>query len=62
MTRSDIETPYFCVTCVSVPGRKALAFVTRVHHILTDVLSSATFLRDMERASAGEEVPRGPRL
>ncbi|KAJ4336823.1 hypothetical protein N0V95_008503 [Ascochyta clinopodiicola] len=60
--QSDIEMPYFRVTCFSVPDRKALAFVTRVHHALTDVFSSALFLRDVERALAGENIPPGPRF
>ncbi|KAH8805421.1 putative nonribosomal peptide synthase [Xylogone sp. PMI_703] len=62
LTRSDIEVPYCHVTCVFVPGRKALAFVSRMHHVLTDVFSSAILSHDMERALAGEEVLQGPRI
>ncbi|ORX91634.1 putative nonribosomal peptide synthase [Clohesyomyces aquaticus] len=61
-TRADVEIPYCQVTCVSVPGRKGLALVTRMHHILTDVFSTALFWKDVECALAGQEVPRGPRI
>ena len=62
LTRSDIEVPYFHITCVSVPGRKALAFITRTHHVLVDVVSQAIISQDVDRALAGEEVPQGPRI
>ncbi|KAE9363953.1 putative nonribosomal peptide synthase [Stipitochalara longipes BDJ] len=60
ITRFDNEVPYCHVTCVSVPDRKAIAFITRVHHVLTDVHSAAILSRDVERALAGEEIPQGP--
>ncbi|RYO84859.1 hypothetical protein DL762_005440 [Monosporascus cannonballus] len=60
VTRSDNEVPYCHVTCVSVPGRKALAFVSRTHHVLVDMFSSAILSKDMERALAGEEISQGP--
>ncbi|KAJ5496623.1 nonribosomal peptide synthase [Penicillium fimorum] len=62
ITRADNEVPYCYVTCVSVPNRKALAFITRIHHVLIDVFSSAIISRDVERALAGEEIPQGPRF
>ncbi|KAF2241164.1 putative nonribosomal peptide synthase [Trematosphaeria pertusa] len=61
-TPADVEVPYCQITCVSVPHRKAVALVTRMHHILTDVFSAALFWRDVERALAGEQVPRGPQI
>ncbi|KAK2814364.1 NRPS, partial [Arthroderma sp. PD_2] len=60
VARSEIEIPYFHVTCVSAPS-KALAFVMRVHHVLMDIFSSAILLQGVERALAGKEVPQGPR-
>ncbi|PGG97402.1 hypothetical protein AJ79_09214 [Helicocarpus griseus UAMH5409] len=62
LTRSDNEVPYFHITCVSVPDRKALAFVTRAHHVLVDVVTQSIISQDVDRALAGEEVPRGPRI
>ncbi|KAL2017248.1 hypothetical protein VTK56DRAFT_2360 [Thermocarpiscus australiensis] len=62
LTRFDLEVPYCHVTCLSVPGGKALAFITRIHHVLTDVFSSAILSRDVERALAGQEVARGPEI
>lgn len=62
LTPAQLEIPYFDITCVSIPDRTAIAFVTRVHHALTDVFSSAIFLRDMERALAGKPVSAGPRF
>ncbi|KAF7181490.1 hypothetical protein CNMCM7691_000708 [Aspergillus felis] len=61
-TRADNEVPYWAVTCISVPGRRALAFVTRIHHALTDVFSSAILSQDLEAALAGGEVAPGPRF
>ncbi|KAF5855854.1 hypothetical protein ETB97_008318 [Aspergillus alliaceus] len=61
-TRADNEVPYCAVTCISVPGRRALAFVTRIHHVLTDVFSSAILSQDLETALAGGEVAPGPRF
>lgn len=60
--RSDIEIPFFHVACVSVKGGTSVALVTRVHHVLTDVFSSAIFVRDVERALAGGQIPEGPRF
>lgn len=62
VTRSDNEVPYFHITCVSVPGRKALALITRAHHALVDVVSQAILSQDVERALAGGEIPQGPRI
>ncbi|KAF1935300.1 putative nonribosomal peptide synthase [Clathrospora elynae] len=59
-TRADVEVPYCQITCVHVPGRQAVALVTRMHHILTDVVSAALFWQDVERALAGEQVAPGP--
>lgn len=61
-TRADNEVPYCAVTCISVPGRRALAFVTQIHHVLTDVFSSAILSQDLETALAGGEVAPGPRF
>ncbi|GIC93741.1 putative NRPS-like enzyme [Aspergillus udagawae] len=61
-TLADNEVPYCAVTCISVPGRRALAFVTRIHHVLTDVFSSAILSQDLETALAGGEVAPGPRF
>ena len=62
LTRSDNEVPYFNITCVSIPGRKGLAFITRIHHVLVDAVSQAILLRDVDRALAGEEIGQGPRI
>ena len=62
LTRSDNEVPYLNITCVSIPGRKALTFVTRIHHVLVDAVSQAILLRDVDRALAGEEIGQGPRI
>ena len=58
LTRSDNEVPCFNITCVSVPGRKALAFVTRAHNVLLNVVSQAILSRDVDRALAGDQGPR----
>ncbi|KAH8131303.1 hypothetical protein LI328DRAFT_161130 [Trichoderma asperelloides] len=55
----DVEVPYFDVTAISIPERKDIAFVTRAHHVLGDVFSTAILFRDVERALAGEQVPQG---
>ncbi|KAL2074707.1 hypothetical protein VTL71DRAFT_8486 [Oculimacula yallundae] len=57
---ADNEVPYCHLTCISVPGRKALAFISRTHHVLVDVFSSAILSKDIERALAGETIPEGP--
>lgn len=57
---SDNEVPYCSITCVSVPGRKALAFVSRTHHVLVDVFSSAILSRDAELVLAGQDLPPRP--
>ncbi|CAN9404340.1 unnamed protein product [Alternaria alternata] len=61
-THADVEVPYCQITCVYVPGRQAVALVTRMHHVLTDVVSAALFWQDVERALAGEKIPPGPSL
>lgn len=61
-TRADVEVPYCKVTCLSVPNRKAVAMVMRIHHLLTDVFSGALFWQDVERALAGESIAPGPRI
>ncbi|KAF5654520.1 nonribosomal peptide synthetase 11 [Fusarium sp. NRRL 25303] len=43
---SDTEVPYCDMTCVSVPGRKPLALISRTHHVLADVFSSAILSAD----------------
>jgi len=58
---SDNEVPYCHVTCVSVPNRKALAFISRTHHVLVDVFSSAILSKDVERALAGESISEAER-
>ncbi|KAH7371053.1 putative nonribosomal peptide synthase [Pyrenochaeta sp. MPI-SDFR-AT-0127] len=62
VTRKDIEMPYFQVTCVSVPERKALAYVWRIHHLLIDVVAQYVLSQDIDRALAGEPVTPGPRM
>ncbi|RBA17287.1 hypothetical protein FPRO05_02011 [Fusarium proliferatum] len=59
---SDTEVPYCDMTCVSVPGRKALALISRTHHVLVDVFSSAMLSADVERALAGEDIVSRPRF
>ncbi|KAH8728020.1 putative nonribosomal peptide synthase [Phaeosphaeriaceae sp. PMI808] len=59
---AEIEVPFFHITCVSVPDRKALAIITRVHHVLLDVISQVLLSQDVERALAGEEILTGPRI
>lgn len=58
-TRADNEVPYLAMTCISVSGRRALAFVARIHHVLTDVFSGI-LSQDLETALAGGEVAPGP--
>jgi amino acid adenylation domain-containing protein len=58
----EVEVPYFHVTCISVPGRKALAYITRIHHVLMDVVSQSVLSEDIERALAGEEISPGPKI
>lgn len=60
MKPSDNEVPYCSIACVSVPGRKALAFVSRTHHVLVDVFSSAILSRDAELVLAGHDLPPRP--
>ncbi|KAI0426467.1 putative nonribosomal peptide synthase [Xylaria sp. FL1042] len=62
VSRAEVEVPFFHVTCVYAPNSKRLAFISCIHHVLTDVFSSAILSRDMERALAGKEVPPGPRF
>ncbi|KAL6365731.1 hypothetical protein LRP88_01732 [Fusarium phalaenopsidis] len=62
LDRADLEIPYFRITCISVPDRKALAFVSCMHHVLTDVFSSALLMGDVERVLAGKDVAPGPRI
>lgn len=52
----DMAVPYFAITAVTVPGRRAAAFVTRAHHALVDEFSAALLLRDVERALRGRPV------
>ena len=62
LTDADNEVPYHKITCISVLGHKALALVTRIHHVLVDVVSQAILWRDLDRALAGEEIPHGPQI
>ena len=62
VSRPHNEIPYFHITCVSVPDRRALAYITRIHHVLVDFVSQAILSQDVDRALAGEEVPQGPRI
>lgn len=59
---SDTEVPYCDMTCVSVPSRKALALISRTHHVLVDVFSSAILSADVERALAGQDIVSRPRF
>ncbi|RMZ69743.1 nonribosomal peptide synthetase 5 [Pyrenophora seminiperda CCB06] len=62
ITRLDNEIPYYHITCISVPDRKALAFVTRAHHVLLDVVSQGIIAEDVDRALAGDHVQPGPQI
>jgi hypothetical protein len=62
ITRLDNEVPYYHITCVSVPDRKAIAFVTRAHHVLLDVVSQGIIAQDVDRALAGGHVQPGPQI
>ncbi|KAH8693383.1 hypothetical protein GQ44DRAFT_635281 [Phaeosphaeriaceae sp. PMI808] len=59
---SSLEVPYSHMTCVYAPSRKAIGFVWRVHHVLTDIFSGIILMRDLERALAKEKVAPGPRI
>ncbi|KAJ5752421.1 hypothetical protein N7520_009338 [Penicillium odoratum] len=61
VSRIDIEVPYFDVTVITVPDRKDIAFITRAHHVLGDVFSTAILFRDVESALRGEAVVQGTR-
>lgn len=61
VSRIDIEVPYFDVTAITVPERKDVAFITRAHHILGDVFSTAILFRDVQSALRGETVVQGTR-
>lgn len=61
VARIDIEVPYFDVTVITVPDRQDIAFITRAHHILGDVFSTAILFRDVESALRGETVVPGTR-
>ncbi|KAI8932965.1 hypothetical protein NX059_010434 [Plenodomus lindquistii] len=62
VTRLENEIPYFHITCITVPDRKALAFITRAHHVLVDVVSQSIISQDVDRALAGKEILPGPRM
>ncbi|CAI6338802.1 unnamed protein product [Periconia digitata] len=62
LSTSDIEVPFYRVTCISVPDRKALAYVTGIHHVLVDVIAQTVLARDIDLALAGESIPQGPSM
>ncbi|KAJ4308854.1 hypothetical protein N0V94_009184 [Neodidymelliopsis sp. IMI 364377] len=59
---SDLEVPYCRITCVYAPKRKAIGFVWHLHHVLTDIFSTITVLRDLDQALARNEVNPGPSI
>ncbi|KJZ78541.1 hypothetical protein HIM_01932 [Hirsutella minnesotensis 3608] len=58
----DLEVPYCHITCVYAPGRKAIGFVWRIHHVLIDIFSFLILVRDLDLALAEKAVAPGPRL
>ncbi|KAI1380470.1 putative nonribosomal peptide synthase [Hypoxylon crocopeplum] len=60
-TPLNLEVPYSCMTCISVPDRKAIAVIWQVHHILTDGFTNGMLLQDVGKALAGETLPPAPR-
>ncbi|KAL7918579.1 hypothetical protein ACQKWADRAFT_303677, partial [Trichoderma austrokoningii] len=59
---SNLETPYCHMTCVYAPGRKAIGFVWRLHHVFLDPFSIDILMHGLEQALAGVEAESGPRL
>lgn len=59
---SSLEVPYCHMTCVYASSGKAIGFVWKVHHVLTDIFSGIILMRDLERALAKEKVAAGPRI
>jgi hypothetical protein len=57
---SELEVPYCHMTCVYAPARKAIGFVWRIHHVLTDIFSFFILLHDLEKALAKEKLASGP--
>jgi hypothetical protein len=62
LPNSSLKVPYCHMTCVYAPNRKAIGFVWKVHHVLTDIFPGIIIMRDLERALAKEKVPPGPRI
>jgi hypothetical protein len=58
----DLEVPYCHMTCVYAPARKAIGFVWRIHHVLSDIFAFVVLMRNLEQALAGEIVLPGPRI
>lgn len=62
VTAAENEVPYFQVTCISNLEGKALAYVTRIHHVLIDVVSHTIISGDVDKALRGEKISPGPRI
>jgi hypothetical protein len=58
----NLEIPYCHMTCVYAPGRKAIGFVWRLHHVFLDPFSIDILIHNLEQALAGESIAPGPRI
>ncbi|KAI1818678.1 putative nonribosomal peptide synthase [Poronia punctata] len=56
-----LDVPYSSMTFVSVPERKALTMLWRVHHILIDGFSLDLLTQDLKKVLAGESLSPSPR-
>ncbi|EFQ92962.1 hypothetical protein CFE70_007161 [Pyrenophora teres f. teres 0-1] len=62
LKRLDLEVPYCHMTCVYTPGRKAIGFVWRIHHVFSDIFSFVILTSDLEHALAKKQVAPGPSI
>ncbi|KAF2656380.1 putative nonribosomal peptide synthase [Lophiostoma macrostomum CBS 122681] len=60
--RKSAELPYFQVTCISVPERKALTYIWRIHHALMDPIAQALLAHDIDLALEGQPILPRPRF
>ncbi|KAL6890028.1 hypothetical protein GGI43DRAFT_430729 [Trichoderma evansii] len=58
----SLEVPFCQMTCVYAPGRKAIGFVWRLHHIFIDPFSFDILIHSLEQALAKKQIVPGPRL
>lgn len=58
----SLEVPYCHMTCVYAPGRKAIGFVWRLHHVFIDPFSFDILIHSLEQALAKRKVAPGPLL